>query len=130
MRRELNGGETLPIAQRSGLQTSNLRNSANRNCVRLRKLHCAGEPFSASPQSDDLATARTDLFAVQARWLHDRGQNRNGSLPDPDAQPKAEVANTRIRKPEVIEERLTGLPLDAVASKTLAANADSSKGWR
>lgn len=49
-----------------------------------------------------------------------------GSLPDEVAQPKAEVANTKISMPTLMEECCTRInSSDEVATETLATNCDS-----
>ena len=96
--------------------------------MRLRKLHCPGDDFSTGPHPDDLTTAAPEL-RIQGRGLRERWQVRRASAPDPVAQPKAEVANTSISRPDEMEERHIGLlRLDGVAPKRLPG-AVAGQSW-
>jgi len=60
--------------------------------------------FQREVAPGDLAMLAADILPTKDRWLFGRWQTPRDSPPDPVAQPKAEIANTRVRKPDVMEE--------------------------
>jgi hypothetical protein len=101
--------EILAPVFRRGLGVSNIRNSANWNCARLRKLQWRVEHFSTSPHLGPATTVPLGVFRIQTPRTFGRTPCTESSVSHPITQPKAEVANTRISRPECMGAQRTGL---------------------
>lgn len=108
---ESSGCESLPPAFRGGAGVSNLRNSANGNCARLRRLQWVREDFSESRHLVSAASEAPGIFRVQATRTFGRAQGPESPVASPTTQPKVEVAKTRISSPDVMDAQRTVVSL-------------------